>query len=357
MSEISIDTVKVSFPVSEEESSIIQREFNCNYHSGFLHDNGRDWILRFRYCLTSNFGVPSYSGNVFINCSFGKCFIECSLPKLIYGHSVFHCWNFDYVLSELRYYIMGKVQFDILDVLDWRLYRVDPCYNFFIPGGQDMVNSILSFLSKKRLRGKAGRPWRGKETSPCWIQARKSVKFYNKFEEILTNKKHYFFKDEKHRDIITHYSQNCLRYEEKWLGKYLCDLMGVKAEGCTVGAFIDYIRSGYDYKVHIDNILDLHRDSLINKIDDIYSLCSSCFGRKFASYIKFMNLYMVSDRDYLLSVYPKTSFFRFKLAFKKVGIDLDLLSSFLHQEDTFKISDLNYLKYISSTNLLKDEVI
>lgn len=110
--------------------------------------------------------------------------VELSVPKFWYGHNIYLLYGFLDALRELKKTFEKQLNCRFVDVLEWRLFRVDICYAWKTPS-QNIARQILDSLTHLHYPRKKPTIYPGE--SILFVGRTYSLKFYLKLPEFLKN--------------------------------------------------------------------------------------------------------------------------------------------------------------------------
>lgn len=316
----SIDTVRFVVPVSDEIFSRCDEFFPLSSEKNTYSLDGslQFSCKRFRlYGEEELDGRSSYCNDVaFVPVRFGSAFLpgllfEFSVPKFLWGHNLFLCWNLDVFMDSFEEFLRGK--FRVAPWRDWVLRRIDLSYNFWI-GGMDDVEEVLRYCARLRFRGKEsfGRKF------AYWSFQNRTIKMYSKFEEMGEHRGYY---DSKFFDVVRFNSVGVIRFEEEWRQAYLMRRAGVsKVECMTFGRFLSYMRENYSWGEHVKELFK-DMDGKVIDMAGMIDLVESRF-RKSSGYVKFLLECHSLGVDEVKKRYKKATFYDLKKKLSEIGIDV-----------------------------------
>lgn len=279
----------------------------------------------------------------------GQVTFQLSVPKLYYGTNLFLFYDFEKFFRDFysffSHYVPGVQSF-----MKWVVKRVDWCVNFNLG---DCIDDLLSYLSKCDFRGRKGLRKGGKEY-PYWIWRGRTLKFYDKFKEMIDNKKHH---DMSYIDMAS----GIFRMEEEWRQDNIKHKLGVdKISDCTVARFLVYLK-GFNFPEKLESIfknilfkekedVDLTIPEVQERIYDFYKSSGQRNWRKFGhKTVRFYEQALFSDREELYKKYGKDVIYRREKFFRDLGIPLRWgtgrdISNYLFDYSLFSFDKICYFK-------------
>jgi hypothetical protein len=318
----SFDTVCVLIPINDPDPQTKFVSSKAFYGSNPDGTPSYEWSKQYFWpadklaLLPSSWSPPqiSFEGNNLI--------LQFSLPKLLNGHSakmethlltVLEAW--EKVLS-LDFAMSPAVSF-----LDWRLRRVDLCYNFKLDT-PEMCKGAIDQLSRLRHRGNLAHSVRRKRLA-YWPSSTCTVKFYCKGEEMKHNKQDYSEDWLQARQ----YGLDCiLRYEEEWKKQKLTRFCGVNSMmDVTVRRFSQALAK-WSVEEHLQKInkqftvrgVPVSVEDLIKKIRT---------KRKPGPLLDFISKVLDQGIEPVRQEYPDRTFYNHCAALRQLGFDVSMLEA------------------------------
>lgn len=222
-----IDTLKLGIPLTQSQHNKLQKllEKDENWQwvkfqpssgelklvrcRGLAHMDQHSFHRDIRFDVSSTY-IPE---ETFLT-------LELSVPKFWYGHNIHLLYGFVGALQHLKKLLEEQLHCRFLDVMTWKVLRVDCCYAWRCPS-QKISEQVLDSL--KRLHFPRKKPIIYPETL-LFAGATYSVKFYLKYPEFMQHDRKALLKDKASLEWINYLeelSKGVLRYEATLRRQYL----------------------------------------------------------------------------------------------------------------------------------------
>jgi hypothetical protein len=222
-----IDTLKLGIPLTQGQHSKLQKllEKDENWQwvrfqpssgelklvrcRGLAHLDQHSFHRDIRFDVSSTY-IPE---ETFLT-------LELSVPKFWYGHNIHLLYNFTQALAQVKKLLEKQLHCRFVDVMTWKVSRVDCCYAWRCPS-QKIAQQILDSL--KRLHFPRKKPIIYAETI-LFAGATYSVKFYLKYPEFLQHDRKALLIDKASLEWINYLedlSKGVLRMEATLRRQYL----------------------------------------------------------------------------------------------------------------------------------------
>lgn len=222
-----LDSIKVGIPLSplqhkkllklanqDDRWQWVQRQANTG-DLRFVRSRGLLLLDHHSYHRKINWDIPDvYHPD--------DCYlvVELSLPKFWYGHNIHLLYNYADALHELKKLLQKQLHCKFPDIIYWKVFRLDPCYNWLFPSQDDSQRYLDSL---KHLHFPRKRPVIY-PTSIVFVGATYSFKFYLKLPEFRKHDRVQLLKDKASLEWVNHLEQmatGVLRCEATLKRKYL----------------------------------------------------------------------------------------------------------------------------------------
>lgn len=356
----SFDTIVFSFFLSDKERDRFSHFKRLS--DTIFHSNSDKFPSR----LYSNFellhedefeNIKSYESRPKFKINdVGKVTFQVSVPKLYYGTNLFLFSDLERFFKDfydLLNYSINKGYDDYVSVphyFTWVINRIDWCLNFQFDD-EKQVDGLLDFIKNCEFRGR--KCYRGSKEFPYFVWENRTLKFYNKYEEMEKHKKYH---DMSYHNLAL----GVFRIEEEWRSKYIREsiLKVSRVSECTVSRFLQFIK-GFNFRDKLNDILkniifkfkhnvNLTIKEINSKIFSYYKL--KVLGTKnyckFSDYasgvIQFYSEAVFMNRDEMKKKYGRGIVYRRERFFRDLGIpirwDTQRIES-MHQVDDSLFSD------------------
>jgi hypothetical protein len=222
-----IDTLKLGIPLTQGQHSKLQKllEKDENWQwvrfqpssgelklvrcRGLAHLDQHSFHRDIRFDVSSTY-IPE---ETFLT-------LELSVPKFWYGHNIHLLYNFTQALAQVKKLLEKQLHCRFVDVMTWKVSRVDCCYAWRCPS-QKIAQQVLDSL--KRLDFPRKKPIIYPETI-LFAGATYSVKFYLKQPEFIKHDRKALLEDKASLEWINYLedlSEGVLRMEATLRRQYL----------------------------------------------------------------------------------------------------------------------------------------
>ena len=237
--------------------------------------------------------VDEFSGSYKINpeykiVSAGLLF-EFSIPKFLWGTNYNTCWREDFLIALHKFQSLLESIYkeEKLNFWKWILRRVDITYSFKF--SKEEVQTYLEYFSEVLIRNKKPSIWKKKRIfeEVFWKRTSDSLKFYNKYAEILNHLDYHVISEEE-----IEYTKDILRFEHTWRSKYIQSFLKLPNEsGITIEQFDYSMIENYNFNSHLQSLFkDFFRYEKVESLSDfIDEVDKKNFGKRYKVFLKVIN--------------------------------------------------------------------
>lgn len=318
----SFDTVCVLIPIDDPDPQ--SRFVSSKAFYGSKPDGSPDfeWSKQYFWPVDKLASLPSSWTPPQIGFEGNNLILQFSLPKLLNGHSAKMESNLLAALQAWEKVLSLDFAMPLVgSFLDWRLRRVDFCYNFKLDSPA-MCKGAIDQLSRLRHRGNISHSVRRKRLA-YWPSSTCTVKFYCKGEEMAYNKKDY---PQDWLEARKYALESVLRYEEEWKKKKLTRFCGVNSMfDVTVSRFCKAL-SKWSVEEHLQKI---NRQFTVRGLPvSVEQLLQSIkTKRKPEPLIKFVSKVLDQGIEPVRQEYPKATYYKHVASLRRLGFDVSQLEA------------------------------
>jgi len=388
------DSIRLVIPVLDNAAA--EAAFPISRESNTYNPDGTPRSTRTRHFLalaTEYPGAPSWWSPPTIQFLSGKLSLEFSIPKFWYGHSAVHA-GLDHLELALQAWELWFASRGVETVPwpDWQVREIHFSYNFKMDSPYDVQRAVrqlsrLRFRNKLAFQDKSG-------VHAYWSGDDRTIKFYQKGDEMWAHRKKNGSRYDEDWLKARLFSLNrILRFEDEWRDKTLLKFCRIGTERnvgqerkfveraklgetqrrqvvdrtefskrdlisqVTVSRFVKSLEK-WTIKQHFDFIQDnFTARSPADSLEDVRKQLKRL--RRRAEMEDFLDAVLSRGLTQVKSEMPKTTFYKKKADFKKLGYPIDFFDSFFDDENTVgsnlrKFQTVDISRYIKYENLCRD---